>query len=69
MGRSQMHHRLLAVKILQANRPLDVQGRILLKVMLRKQHEKLYTGYILLRTRNRGRFCEDGNELSGSIKR
>jgi len=45
-----------------------VEGRIILRWIFRKWHERVWTGSSWLRIGTGGGTCESGNETSGSIK-
>jgi hypothetical protein len=47
---------------------VDIDGRITLICILRKQGGEVWTGMVLLRIGTGGGFCEHGNESFGSIK-
>lgn len=44
-------------------------GRIILKLILRKQSDGVHSGFILFRTGKLAGFCENDNELLVYIKR
>jgi hypothetical protein len=70
MGQMRNSHRISVGNAKRRNLlgHLDEDGRIILKWILRKLGVRVWSGFVWLRIRFIGGFCEHGNETSGSVK-